>query len=104
MSHIKEACEQFLAGWDRLEWMQVHDEGDRDGETLYGNRSVMLDPDDVNSTIREYLGVRHYDPAEGGWGWNAYRSGNSLYIVWYRHMPVQELWVCVDAEFFAGEH
>lgn len=110
---IREACEEFLELWDRHEWMADHGEWASEDDDTIGSESDyiaegVIDPDNVADSA-VYLGV---DKTWQGWdcreGWAAYRSGDALYLNWWRSPTTnlrhdRDLWVLVDKRFFEEE-
>lgn len=104
MTKVHEACDQFLATWDRTEWMQKHGDWSDEGNCV---EEGVIDPDDVSDqalALPVGRSLRGWQCVEG---WRAHRVGEALYLNWWRTPDpstprrARDLWVLVDEAFFA---
>lgn len=101
-NEIEAACNDFLADWNRGDWMTEHGEWDDEEDCV---EEGTIDPDNVESDASD-LGVGHHGQ---GWncseGWRAHQNGDALVLNWYRinccdGRHARYLWIVIDDKFF----
>lgn len=107
---IREACEEYLANWDRAEWQNDHGTFASDvdpnipseGDYIVGGT---IDPDEVEGESRRLRVGRSWQGWDCREGWTAYQAGDRLVLNWWRasvcgERIARDLWIVVDATFF----